>query len=126
MRATVPCRSLDRGRAMAYRAKTPCVYILASRRNGTLYIGVTSDLAQRVTLHKQDLIEGFTKKYGVHRLVYYEMHPTIDAAILREKRLKEWRRLWKIRLIESMNPEWIDCSTNERARSRWAPPTVAA
>ena len=93
---------------MAYRPKTPCVYILASRRNGTLYIGVTSDLAQRVTLHKQDLIEGFTKKYGVHRLVYYEMHPTMDAAILREKRLKEWRRLWKIRLIESMNPEWID------------------
>jgi len=93
---------------MAYRPKTPCVYILASRRNGTLYIGVTSDLPQRVTLHKQDLIEGFTKKYGVHRLVYYEMHPTMDAAILREKRLKEWRRLWKIRLIESMNPEWID------------------
>jgi len=93
---------------MAYRPKTPCVYILASRRNGTLYIGVTSDLPQRVTLHKQDLIEGFTTKYGVHRLVYYEMHPTMDAAILREKRLKEWRRLWKIRLIESMNPEWID------------------
>ena len=93
---------------MAYRPKTPCVYILASRRNGTLYIGVTSDLPQRVTLHKQDLIEGFTKKYSVHRLVYYEMHPTMDAAILREKRLKEWRRWWKIRLIESMNPEWID------------------
>jgi putative endonuclease len=102
-----PLRS-NRARAMAYRPKTPCVYILASRRNGTLYIGVTSDLPQRVTLHKQDLIEGFTKKYGVHRLVYYEMHPTMDAAILREKRLKEWRRLWKIRLIESMNPEWID------------------
>jgi putative endonuclease len=89
---------------MAYRAKNACVYILASRRNGTLYIGVTSDLAQRVTLHKQDLIEGFTKKYGVHRLTYYEMHPTMDAAILREKRLKEWRRLWKIRSIESMKP----------------------
>jgi putative endonuclease len=57
---------------------------------------------------QEDLIEGFTKKYGVHRLVYYEMHPTMDAAILREKRLKEWRRLWKIRSIESMNPEWID------------------
>jgi putative endonuclease len=82
--------------------------MLASRRNGTLYIGVTSDLNQRVSLHKQDLIEGFTKKYGVHRLVYYEMHPTMDASILREKRLKEWRRLWKIRLIESMNLEWID------------------
>jgi putative endonuclease len=93
---------------MPYRAKCPCVYILASARNGTLYIGVTSDLFQRITLHKQDLIEGFTKKYGVHRLVYYEMHPTMEAAIRREKQLKEWRRLWKIRLIESMNPEWID------------------
>ena len=93
---------------MPYRVKSPCVYILASARNGTIYIGVTSDLFQRISLHKQDLIEGFTKKYGVHRLVYYEMHPTMGAAILREKRLKEWRRLWKIRLIESMNPEWID------------------
>jgi putative endonuclease len=91
-----------------YREKTPAVYILASRRNGTLYIGVTSDLAQRVSLHKQDLIKGFTRKYRVHRLVYYEMHPTMDAAILREKQLKEWRRLWKIRLIESMNPAWVD------------------
>lgn len=88
--------------------KTPCVYILASRRNGTLYIGVTSDLHSRISEHKQDLMEGFTKKYGVHLLVYYEMHTTMDAAILREKRLKEWRRVWKIRLIESMNPEWID------------------
>ena len=95
-------------RAMPYRDKSPAIYILASRRNGTLYIGVTSDLAQRVSLHSQDLIEGFTKKYRVHRLVYYEMHPTMDAAILREKQLKEWRRLWKIRLIESMNPEWVD------------------
>jgi putative endonuclease len=80
----------------------------ASARNGTLYIGVTSDLFQRIARHKQDLIEGFTKKYGVHRRVYYEMHPTMEAAILREKQMKEWRRLWKIRLIESMNPEWID------------------
>jgi len=91
-----------------YRAKTPCVYILASRRNGTLYIGVTSDLHQRMPLHKQGPIEGFTKKYRVHCLVYYEMHETMDAAIRREKQLKEWRRLWKIRLIESMNPEWVD------------------
>ena len=93
---------------MPYREKHPCVYILASRRNGTLYIGVTSDLLQRVALHKQDLIEGFTKKYRVHRLVYYETHPTMAAAIRREKQLKEWRRAWKIRLVESMNPEWID------------------
>ncbi len=93
---------------MPYQAKSPCVYILASRRNGTLYIGVTSDLHQRISLHKQDLIEGFTKKYRVHCLVYYEMHTLMDAAIRREKQLKEWRRLWKIRLIESMNPEWVD------------------
>jgi putative endonuclease len=84
------------------------VYIIASRRNGTLYIGVTSDLFQRIGLHKQNLVAGFTKKYSVHRLVYYEMHPTMEAAIGREKQLKQWRRLWKIRLIESMNPEWID------------------
>ncbi len=101
---------------MSPRVKSPCVYILASARNGTLYIGVTSDLPQRVGLHKQDLIEGFTKKYRVHRLVYYEMHPTMEAAIVGEKQLKEWRRLWKIRLIESMNPEWsdlLDKSTGE-------------
>jgi putative endonuclease len=101
-------RSLGLRSAMHDFDKTPCVYILASRRNGTLYIGVTSDLHSRISEHKQDLMEGFTKKYGVHLLVYYEMHTTMDAAILREKRLKEWRRVWKIRLIESMNPEWID------------------
>jgi putative endonuclease len=89
-------------------AKQPCVYILASKRNGTLYIGVTSDLFIRVGTHKQDLIEGFTKRYGVHRLVYYEMHETMEAAILREKRLKKWNRAWKLRLIEGMNPEWED------------------
>jgi putative endonuclease len=86
--------------------KQPCVYILASKRNGTLYIGVTSDIFNRTSLHKQDLIEGFTKRYGVHRLVYYEMHLTMADAIRREKRLKKWNRAWKIRLIESMNPEW--------------------
>lgn len=89
-------------------AKQPCVYILASKRNGTLYIGVTSNLFIRVCNHKQDLIEGFTKRYGVHRLVYYEAHQTMDAAIVREKRLKKWNRAWKVRLIESMNPEWED------------------
>jgi putative endonuclease len=81
---------------------------LASRRNGTLYVGVTSDLYQRMAQHKQGLIEGFTKKYGVHMLVYYETHPTMLDAIRREKRIKEWRRQWKIRLIESMNPVWVD------------------
>jgi putative endonuclease len=89
-------------------AKQPCVYILASKRNGTLYIGVTSDLFIRIGNHKQDLIEGFTKRYGVHRLAYYEMHQTMDSAIVREKRLKKWNRAWKLRLIESMNPEWDD------------------
>ncbi len=89
-------------------SKAPCVYILASKRNGTLYIGVTSDLAQRTSLHQQDLIAGFTKRYGVHRLVYYEMHDTMPNAIKREKRLKKWNRAWKVRLIEHMNPEWDD------------------
>ena len=88
--------------------KSPCVYIVASRPNGTLYIGVTSDLHGRISEHKQDLFEGFTKRYSVHHLVYYEMHETMPAAILREKQIKEWKRAWKIRLIESMNPEWID------------------
>lgn len=88
--------------------KQPCVYMLANKRNGTLYIGVTSDLPNRTSLHKQDLIEGFTKRYGVHRLVYYEMHHTMPVAIRREKRLKKWNRAWKVRLIESMNPEWTD------------------
>jgi putative endonuclease len=88
--------------------KDPCVYILASDRNGTLYIGVTSELVDRVAVHKQDLISGFTKRYGVHRLVYYEMHPSMDEAIKREKQLKKWNRAWKVRLIEEMNPEWED------------------
>ena len=88
--------------------KIPCVYILASKRNGTLYTGVTSDLSDRVNKHKQDLIAGFTKRYRVHTLVYYEMHNLMPDAIRREKQIKEWQRAWKIRLIESMNPEWID------------------
>jgi putative endonuclease len=88
--------------------KNPCVYILASRRNGTLYTGVTSELAKRISLHKQGLIAGFTKRYKVHMLVYYEMHQTMPDAIRCEKRIKQWKRLWKIRLIESMNPEWVD------------------
>ena len=89
-------------------AKLPCVYIMASRRNGTLCTGVTSHAHARIALHKQGLIEGFTKRYGVHSLVYYEMHEAMDAAIRRKKQIKEWQRAWKIRLIESMNPEWLD------------------
>ena len=88
--------------------KQPAVYILANKRNGTLYIGVTSDLAGRVWQHKNDLIEGFTKKYGVHTLVYFEMHADMAEAIRREKQLKKWNRAWKIELIEKENPEWRD------------------
>jgi putative endonuclease len=86
----------------------PCVYILASRRNGTLYIGVTSDLGRRATEHKTDVIDGFTKRYGVHKLVYVEFHPTMVEAIVREKRIKKWRRAWKVALIEEDNPTWRD------------------
>ena len=88
--------------------KQPCVYILASKRNGTLYIGVTSNLAERVAMHKQELLEGFSKRYQTHDLVYYEMHPLMEDAIKREKRLKEWQRAWKLRVIEQANPEWLD------------------
>ena len=88
--------------------KHPCVYILASKANGTLYIGVTSDLYGRMAEHKQGLVEGFTKKHGVTRLVYYEMHETMEGAIRREKQLKKWNRLWKLRIIEEVNPEWLD------------------
>ena len=84
------------------------VYILASRKNGTLYIGITSDLKKRVWEHKNDLVPGFTEKYEVHTLVYYEEHATAEDAITREKRLKKWNRAWKIRLIEKMNPSWLD------------------
>ena len=88
--------------------KIPCVYILASKRNGTLYTGVTSDLVQRVWQHRNDFVEGFTKKYGVHTLVWYETHPTMESAITREKQLKWWHRKWKLRLIEESNPRWED------------------
>jgi putative endonuclease len=88
--------------------KQPCVYLLASRRNGTLYVGVTSDLVQRIWQHKNDLVEGFTRRYEVHTLVWYEVCPSMEAAIAHEKAIKEWKRAWKIQLIESANPEWRD------------------
>ena len=92
--------------------KQPAVYILASKRNGTLYIGVTSNLVKRIWEHKNNTVEGFTKQYSVHRLVWYELHETMEAAILREKRLKNWKRSWKLKLIEDKNPEWKDlCKT---------------
>jgi putative endonuclease len=89
-------------------SKVYCVYILASRRNGTLYIGVTGDLLGRTYTHREDLIEGFTRRYGVHRLVWYEAHGDPPTAIQREKQLKKWNRAWKIRLIEETNPNWDD------------------
>ncbi len=91
-----------------WREKQPCVYILASARDGILYIGVTSALVDRMLQHKQGLIEGFTKRYGVRLLVYYEMHETMDAAIKRESNMKAWKRAWKVRLIKQANPEWRD------------------
>jgi putative endonuclease len=84
------------------------VYLLASRKNGTLYVGVTNDLARRVHQHKMELADGFTKKYGVKMLVYCEAFEQVDHAIEREKRLKRWRRAWKIQLIERQNPDWRD------------------
>ncbi len=88
--------------------KQPAVYIIASKRNGTLYTGVTSDLVQRVWQHKHDVVEGFTKQYSVHMLVYFELHADMESAIVREKRLKKWNRAWKLRLIEEENPNWYD------------------
>jgi putative endonuclease len=88
--------------------KFPCAYIIASKRDGVLYIGVTSDLEGQMAEHDQGLLPGFTKRYGVKLLVYYEFHDDMAGAIRREKQLKEWRRAWKVRLIEGMNPEWTN------------------
>jgi putative endonuclease len=82
--------------------------MLASKRNGTLYIGMTLELAKRVWQHKNDVIDGFTKRYGVHQLVWYELHETMESAIEREKALKNWKRVWKLKLIEKSNPSWQD------------------
>jgi len=86
----------------------PCVYILASKRNGTLYTGVASNLLKRIWEHKQDLVKGFSKKYGVHILVWFEVHETMESAIHREKTIKNWKWAWKIMTIEQMNPNWLD------------------
>ncbi len=88
--------------------KQPCVYILCSQRNGTLYIGVTSYLIKRVYQHRQELVDGFTKRYRIHTLVWYEVHEMMESVILREKQLKKWSRIAKIRLIEQQNPDWQD------------------
>ncbi|MEO8102838.1 MAG: GIY-YIG nuclease family protein [Betaproteobacteria bacterium] len=91
-----------------FTLKQPCVYMLASQKNGTLYVGVTSDLVKRVWQHKCDLVEGFTKEHQVHTLVWYEVHGTMESAIVREKNIKAWKRLWKLKLIEESNPDWTD------------------
>ena len=116
--------------------RTYYVYIMASKRNGTLYIGMTNDLVRRVHEHKNKLVEGFTKKYGVHQLVYYESTNDVAAAITREKRMKKWKRQWKIKLIEERNPNWDDlsdgfldfeCDHNDRAKlsNQDSPPHLA-
>ena len=88
--------------------KSPCVYLLASKPDGVLYLGVTSDLVKRIWQHKNSFVDGFSKKYNVHNLVWFEQHVDILSAITREKNIKRWKREWKVRLIEESNPEWRD------------------
>ena len=88
------------------------IYILANKRNGTLYIGVTNDLKRRIYEHKNVLVKGFTQKYNIKILVYYDMTENIESAITREKQLKKWNRVWKLRLIEESNPNWEDLSAD--------------
>ena len=88
--------------------KRPCVYILASKRNGTLYTGFTIDIVRRAWQHRSNAVDGFVRGYGVHRLVFVEFYETMADAILREKRIKKWRRAWKLELIERHNPQWRD------------------
>ncbi|WP_226468729.1 GIY-YIG nuclease family protein [Luteimonas panaciterrae] len=88
--------------------KQPAVYILATGKRGTLYIGVTSDLVARTWQHREHLVDGFTKRYNVTTLVWYELHGTMESALLREKQLKKWNREWKLRLVQEANPEWRD------------------
>lgn len=88
--------------------RQPAVYILANKRNGTLYVGVTSDLIKRIWQHKNNVVKGFTERYSVHQLVWYELHETMESAIRKEKMLKNWKRVWKLKLIERSNPNWQD------------------
>jgi len=88
--------------------KKPAVYILVRKRNGTLFIGVTSNLVKRIWEHRENMVEGFTKRYNLHRLVWYELQESMESAIIREKRLKNWNRNWKLELIENSNPKWLD------------------
>ncbi len=88
--------------------RQPAVYILANKRNGTLYVGVTSDLIKRTWQHKNNVVKGFTERYSVHQLVWYELHETMESAIRKEKMLKNWKRVWKLELVEKSNPNWED------------------
>ena len=88
--------------------KQPCVYLLTNKRNGTLYTGVTSNLPRRIWEHKNKFVDGFTQKYGTGKLVWYELHETMESAIQREKNIKNWNRSWKLKTIEEMNPDWKD------------------
>lgn len=88
--------------------RQPCVYLLSCNKNGTLYVGVTSNLIKRIWEHKNNLVHGFTNQYSVHNLVWYELHETMDSAIAREKAIKNWKRQWKINLIQKANPKWMD------------------
>jgi putative endonuclease len=108
--ASIPpsCRRKPASIPKLRRSRYPCVYILASRPHGTLYVGVTSDLIQRVWQHKENLVDGFTRRYRVHDLVWFERHDSMLGAIARERAIKEWKRRWKIELIETENPLWRD------------------
>jgi putative endonuclease len=109
LNAFINCNSVWKaGIQENYVNKQPAVYIVTNKRNGTLYIGVTSDLVKRIWEHKNNMVEGFTKRYNVHKLVWYELHATMESAITQEKRLKNWKRKWKLELIESINPDWED------------------
>lgn len=89
-------------------SRQPCVYLLASGRNGTLYVGVTSNLVGRIWQHRNDFVEGFSCRHGIHDLVWFELHESMESAIVREKMIKRWRRAWKLELIEKANPYWRD------------------
>ena len=109
----------------AMDSKQPAVYILASARNGTLYIGVTSDLVKRIWQYRSKAVPGFTERHGVHMLVYFEMHASMESAIVREKQLKKWERLWKLRLIEEQNPGWRDLWVDIIGSTGSPPPACA-
>ena len=94
------------------RERIPCVYILCNRPRGTLYIGVTSDLPVRIWQHRNGQVEGFTHRHGIHALAWHEVHETMESAIRREKALKAWKRMWKIELVETTNPQWRDLSAD--------------